>query len=179
MTNSESIAKFGVKMAMLFIIDGYNVIKSDNSGKFFAGTLEMQRERLIKLLLENNPCGKNKIAIVFDGPKDMSNWAFPESEFTNCGIEIYFSRDGQSADDRIVKLVGESNNPSNIVVVTNDKGIKKRLAGTGSAVQSADEFLKKLFLKTEVKPAIPQENFGAQETQKINDEFSDLWLKKR
>jgi len=166
-------------MATFFIIDGYNVIKLDPSGKLSAGTLETQRARLIKLMLENNPCGKNKVAVVFDGPKDMSNWVFQESEFTNCGIEIYFSRDGQSADDRIVKLVSESNSPSNIIVVTNDKGIKKRLAGTGSAVQSADEFFKKLFLKTEVKPAISQENFGAQETQKINDEFSNLWLKKR
>ena len=164
-------------MANLFIIDGYNIIKLDPSGNLSAGTLEMQRDRLIKLLVENSPCGKNKVVVVFDGPKDNSNWEFSESEFKTFGIEIYFSRNGKSADDQIVKLVDENNNPSNIVVITNDKGIKKRLAGTGCAVHSADEFLKKLFLKTETKPTIVQE-FGTQETQEINTEFSNLWLKK-
>ena len=166
-------------MPNLFIIDGYNVIKLDPSGKLSAGTLEIQRERLIKLLFENSPCGKNKVAVVFDGPKDNSNWEFPDSEFKTLGIEIYFSRDGKSADDYIVKLVNENNNPSNIAVITNDKGIKNRLAGTGCAVCSADDFINRLFHKAEVKSSVTQEVFSTKETQEISAELSDLWLKKQ
>jgi len=164
-------------MAKLFIIDGYNVIKQDPSGKLSAGVLETQRERLVKLILENNPCGKNKVVIVFDGPKDMSN-VFSDSEFSASDIGIYFSRDGKSADDCIVKLVDENNNPSNIVVVTNDKGIKNRLAGTGCSLWSAMEFLEKLFVKAEVNPVVEQKNFNKQEVEEVNEELSALWLKK-
>ncbi len=55
-------------------------------------------------------------------------------------IEIRFSR-GQSADDTIVDLVAEASHPKQIVVVTNDRGLKQRIQGTGAKTMGVGEFL--------------------------------------
>lgn len=101
------------------------------------GKLEDERKKLIQYLSINRPQGSanNKVTVVFDS-RDMLS---PTERVA--GIEIRFSR-GKSADDAIVDLIDEHPNPKQVVLVTNDRGLKQRVQGTGAKSIGVSEFLR-------------------------------------
>ncbi len=159
---------------MEYIIDGYNVIRY--SEMFSARTLEQQRDKLIDFILRYNPQGKNKITVVFDckssNPYEPDSW----TTTTIKGIKTIFSEGQKSADDVIVEYVEESQRPYNIVVVTNDKGIYRRIGGKGAKKMSVAEFIynraKEENIVNNVVRIKQKDDFSA-----ISRELSDLWLK--
>ena len=159
---------------MEFLIDGYNVIKY--SEMFSARTLELQRDKLIDFILKYNPQGNNKVTIVFDCRS--SNPYDPDGYTTTTikGIKAIFSEGQKSADDVIVDYVENSQKPYNITVVTNDKGIFRRIGGKGAKKMSVSEFIfNKAKEQTKTNNIIrvkQKDDFSA-----ISRELSDLWLK--
>ena len=159
---------------MEYLIDGYNVIKY--SEMFSARTLELQRDKLIDFILKYNPQGNNKVTIVFDcrssNPYDPDGYTVT----TVKGIKTIFSEGQKSADDVIVDYVENSQKPYNITVVTNDKGIFRRIGGKGAKKMAVAEFIynrAKEQTKTNNIIRIKQkDDFSA-----ISRELSDLWLK--
>ena len=159
---------------MEYLIDGYNVIKY--SEMFSARTLELQRDKLIDFILKYNPQGNNKVTIVFDckssNPYDPDGYTVT----TVKGIKTIFSEGQKSADDVIVDYVENSQKPYNITVVTNDKGIFRRIGGKGAKKMAVAEFIynrAKEQTKTNNIIRIKQkDDFSA-----ISKELSDLWLK--
>lgn len=160
---------------MEYLIDGYNVIKY--SEIFSARSLELQRDKLIDFILKYNPQGNNKITIVFDcrssNPYETDGYT---TTTTIKGIKTIFSEGQKSADDVIVDYVEKSQKPYNITVVTNDKGIFRRIGGKGAKKMSVSEFIynrAKEQTKTNNIVKIKQkDDFSA-----ISRELSDLWLK--
>lgn len=159
---------------MEYLIDGYNVIRY--SEMFSASSLEQQRNKLIDFILRYNPQGKNKITVVFDckssNPYEPDSW----TTTTIKGIKTIFSEGQKSADDVIVEYVEESQRPYNIVVVTNDKGIYRRIGGKGAKKMSVAEFIynraKEENTVNNVIRIKKKDDFSA-----ISRELSDLWLK--
>lgn len=159
---------------MEYLVDGYNVIRY--SEMFSAGTLEQQRNKLIDFILRYNPQGKNKITVVFDckssNPYEPDSW----TTTTIKGIKTIFSEGQKSADDVIVEYVDNSQRPYNIVVVTNDKGIYRRIGGKGAKKMSVAEFIynraKEDNTVNNVVRVRQKDDFSA-----ISRELSDLWLK--
>lgn len=130
---------------MRFIIDGYNVIKSGLAPEAFEGlTLEAQREALLGLIARNSPQGSpnNRVTLVFDGNYNISMAAGPRTGSPG-GPEVIFT-EGASADEKIEELVLAAGNPSEITIVTNDKGIRRRVGGTGARVMGLEEFMPRL-----------------------------------
>ena len=159
---------------MEFLIDGYNVIKY--SEMFSARTLELQRDKLIDFILKYNPQGNNKVTIVFDCRS--SNPYEPDGYTTTSikGIKTIFSEGQKSADDIIVDYVENSQKPYNITVVTNDKGIFRRIGGKGAKKMAVAEFIyNRAKEPTKVNNVIrikKKDDYSA-----ISKELSDLWLK--
>ena len=158
---------------MEYLIDGYNVIKY--SEMFSARTLELQRDKLIDFILKYNPQGNNKITIVFDC---KSSNPYETDGYTTTaikGIKTIFSEGQKSADDVIVDYVEKSQKPYNITVVTNDKGIFRRIGGKGAKKMSVSEFIYNRAKETRTNNIIKikqKDDFSA-----ISKELGDLWLK--
>lgn len=158
---------------MEYLIDGYNVIKY--SEMFSARTLELQRDKLIDFILKYNPQGNNKITIVFDC---KSSNPYETDGYTTTaikGIKTIFSEGQKSADDVIVDYVEKSQKPYNITVVTNDKGIFRRIGGKGTKKMSVSEFIYNRAKEIRTNNIIKikqKDDFSA-----ISKELSDLWLK--
>ncbi len=158
---------------MEYLVDGYNVIKF--SDMFSAGSLETSRNKLIDFILKYNPQGKNSITIVFDC-KSSNPFEFNGYTTTTIkGIKTIFSEGQKSADDVIVDYVEKSQKPYNITVVTNDKGIFRRIGGKGAKKMSVSEFIYNRAKETRTNNIIKikqKDDFSA-----ISKELSDLWLK--
>lgn len=130
-----------------YIIDGYNLIKSEHS-RIFGGSLESQRNSLISLINAEKPQGseKNSVTVVFDGKPDTPFSGEGYSRQNSLGIEILYS-ENTNADRVIERLVNEDNNPANIVIVTDDRGIRRITARPGVKFVDTKEFWKKLYVK--------------------------------
>ena len=131
-------------MAVRYILDGYNIIKSSAGSMFAGGTLEQQRMKFFTWLLDCHPEGsaQNSVAVVFDGKSENPSWYGGYSEQVYHGLVIRFS-EGTSADDVIEEMVTGDPRPAEVVVVSNDKGLHRRLGGTGARSISVESFLEK------------------------------------
>lgn len=83
-----------------------------------------------------------------------------------------------SADDKIRKLVEESGNRKQIVVVSNDREIQsiaKMLGATVAGIEAFVKYDKKSEIARKDLESDPKLTFT--QMQKINDELRKLWLK--
>lgn len=162
---------------MHYILDGYNIINS--SDLFIAKTLEGRRNKLIDFIISGRPHGshRNSVTIVFDckskNPYDSSG--YNKSHIGE--IEIIFSDGVDLADDIIADIVDNSENAYDITVITNDKGIRRRIAPSGAKYESTESFIAKGFKKKNIKRS--REVLARDIREEINKEFEDLWVKKR
>ncbi|MDR1523477.1 MAG: NYN domain-containing protein [Endomicrobium sp.] len=160
---------------MHYIVDGYNVINSDDM--FVSNTLENRRNILIKFIREFRPHGslKNSISVIFDSKSKNLCQTRGYSKICMCDIEVIFSDGVLSADDIIVEIVDMSENPYNITVVTNDRGIIRRIGASGAKHESVEVFLSKRAKHDNVQKV---REFDIDVKNDINKEFEKLWLKK-
>ncbi|MCL1971980.1 MAG: NYN domain-containing protein [Endomicrobia bacterium] len=162
---------------MHYIIDGYNVINC--SDKFAASTLEGRRNKFIDFISQNRPHGslRNSITVVFDckSKNPYESNGYNRSHIGN--IEIIFSDGIISADDIIAEIVDNAENPYEITVVTNDKGIRRRTAPSGAKHEAVESFLDKGSKQKNINRS--REALSGDIKEEINEEFERLWLKKR
>ena len=163
-------------MALHFILDGYNIIKAASNASLSCGTLEEQRNRLVGLIRENNPQGspRNQVTVVFDGKTDFPYASLGYAREHVGEIEIAFS-EGGSADDVIEQIVNECPHPAEIVVVTDDRGIHRRLGGTGVRWMGVAEFSSRLFTRKNTHGR--SNGLDEKIVTHITDEFTKKWLK--
>ena len=158
-------------MSLHYLLDGYNILhqmpRADESA------FEQQRERLIGLFQQSRPHGslKNQMTIVFDG----------YGKVDSSTIKVIFSGD-ESADSRIRKMVEQSQNAKNIIVVTDDRDIQYAVRASGAKVCAVKDFLQKSDSKFQKKPNAPSGNSSKKISKavefKINSELENIWLKK-
>jgi predicted RNA-binding protein with PIN domain len=120
---------------MIIIIDGYNFIK--NIFFYVKHNVEEQRRQFITQLgyyrEQKNTTVKN-IIVVFDaGP-----FGHATREIKN-GVTVMFSGQSSCADDWIVEYI-EKNEHKEIVIVTNDRELKRRCNRPGIDSLKVDEF---------------------------------------
>lgn len=162
---------------MHYIVDGYNVINA--SDMFTARTLEERRNKLFEFIVDNRPHGSlnNKITVVFDN-KSQNPFESNGYNKSHLGeIEVIFSDGVILADDIIAEIADSVENPYDIMIVTNDKGIRRRIAPSGAKYESVETFLSKGFKQKNKKRA--QEKVSLQLKDEINEEFEKLWIKRK
>ncbi len=161
-----------------YVLDGYNIIKSGPDRLIAKGPLQNQRNFLLELLRQflGSSKGRKNITVVFDGPESAPMLASSASATLYHGIKVLFS-EGKTADTRIEELVLNVENPADIVVVTNDKGIRRLLGGTGAGFMGVEEFINRILPENKLEQPCDDGKLDAPETEKIDKELNDLWLK--
>lgn len=88
-------------MALEIIIDGYNLIGSERG---LRGDLEALRRQLIRKLQKHQRCRGYPVTVLFDGWR--SGWIHEVEELAD-GVTVIYSRQGEKADDVIIRLARE------------------------------------------------------------------------
>ena len=152
-------------MGLHYLIDGYNVIYA--WPEIPPGAWQLKREFLLRFLKSQKPHGNNAVTVVFDSREGSG------SQSSDGGISVVYTA-GETADDWISNKVRGTANPRTLVVVSNDKGIRNLIRGTGAKFQSATEFLQTSRSsstpknkRSEAPPAVADD---------ITEEFKKKWL---
>lgn len=141
--------------------------------------LEDQRRYLIRFIEQHAPQGNssNHVTIVFDGNLEVFGG------MTSSAAKIIFSQ-GESADDKIKKIVAQIQNTKNIVVVSDDRDIQYAVRALGAEVSSVRTFLSKAKASGQIKRSSTDNSSSESEKHiskrdefKITSEFGDIWLK--
>jgi predicted RNA-binding protein with PIN domain len=135
----------------LYIVDGYNVIFSGRSLESSRG-IEDSRIRFLTLLGNYGRRKKVEILVVWDGkggPPGPGRGRRGSAETSPLPVKSLQSGEGQSADEKIVRLVERNRKRKRITVVSNDRrhivGVVKNL---GAKTMSVQEFLTLVGLPT-------------------------------
>jgi len=127
-------------MSIHIIIDGYNLIRQSPSLSLLdSQEMQLGREALIDLLAKYKRVKHHKITVIFDGTNALS---FSGHRDYISGIEIKFSRSGETADSVIKKIAAGEKEKA--LVVSSDRDVADSAYLSGAAVISSFEFEKKL-----------------------------------
>jgi uncharacterized protein len=137
------------RRAVWVIIDGYNVTRSSGfSDDYRTARLQSEREKFLVLVAGYKARTANRITVVFDAAK-TDELTGNRADFE--GVEVVYTRGGQSADDLIKEYVENYANPGNVLVVTSDKAIIAYVKALGGSTAGAEELYGKL-KRTEIGP---------------------------
>src|ERR1700687_3943000 len=115
-------------MAFHFLIDGYNLLYA--LPHLPPGSWPEKRRQLLTFLTARRPQGKNPATVVFDSREGLGD------QFKDKDLTVVFTA-GETADDWISAHVRQAANPRALIVVSNDKGVRALVRGTGARFQSA------------------------------------------
>jgi predicted RNA-binding protein with PIN domain len=125
-------------MSIHIIIDGYNLIRQSRSlSDFDQLNIQRGREALLESLDDYRRVRKHQMTVVFDGAGAPS-FSTPTDQFR--GIEIKFSRSGESADTVIKKMSDRLKEKA--LVVSSDRDIIDHVVLQGAATISSQYFYK-------------------------------------
>ena len=129
-------------MAMHIIIDGYNLIRQ-SPGLSSLDNLDLAtgREALIDALAAYKRIKPHMISVIFDGTNAP---AISQRRDRLKGIDIIFSRHGESADTVIKRMVAKKRETA--LVVTSDGDVARAAIASGASVISSPEFDSKLHM---------------------------------
>jgi len=162
-------------MSLHYILDGYNVLHKIPFPE--SRTFEAQREALIRFLEERRPQGSpnNAVTIIFDGqPEHYGGHSSPT-------MRVIFT-EGESADEKIKKMVADAVAKGHIVVVTDDRAIRYAVRADGVQVLSVRDFLSQASAGSsgtsgKGTTSGKGERLAPQMRQKIDEEMKKIWLK--
>ena len=155
--------------------------------------LEDQRRQLIQWIESRRPQGspRNMVTVVFDGRSDV--WTcLPDRQAClpdrqggaggSSSVRILFAQ-GESADEKIVRMVEEEAHRKSVVVVTDDRALQYAVRALGAKVESVAEFTGKERPAREHAGARsrkpdPGKNISKTLEYKITSELARVWLDK-
>ncbi len=125
---------------MRIIVDGYNVIRQwPELAMLDRGDLQAGRDALLQQLQAYRRTRGHRITVVFDG---REQGGFSETTASAGGIDVRYSRRGETADIVISRLVAEGG--AGIVVVSSDREVASTARRSGAATLLATEFVAKV-----------------------------------
>ena len=126
----------------MVIIDGYNLIYTDDSLKATAAyNLEKARDDLMNLLSSYVSYTKTELVLVFDAylVKDGRG-----TEFMHDGYKVVYTKEDETADTYIEKLMHQLGTDYSIRMVTNDRLLQFSAVHSGISRVTSKEFLEEL-----------------------------------
>ena len=129
--------KFREKKELL-VIDGYNVIFAWDELKALASeNLDLARTRLAEALVNYRGFTGSDVVLVFDGYAVKGN---PGEKDLEGGVRVVYTRENESADLYIQRLLHDIGRNRAVRLVTSDNLIRLSALGSGVARTSAREF---------------------------------------
>ena len=102
--------------------------------------MEELREELLSTLARYQAARGHRLTVVFDGSRGVGQ----ASEQRSGGrLRVVFSRQGQTADEAILRLL--SGKGKEWVVVTSDRALGREAQASGAVVVSSEEFSSRLW----------------------------------
>jgi predicted RNA-binding protein with PIN domain len=129
-TLDDWLATTGVRV----LVDGYNVTKAP--GGFGELGLEAQRRRLVGGLDVLARRRRAPITVVFDGSEVPPG----TSRRSRGPVQVRYSAPTETADDHLVALL-DGLPPDPVVVVTNDRELRRRVSALGATVAGSGQLL--------------------------------------
>jgi uncharacterized protein len=121
-------------MPVHLLIDGYNFGRRGSMAPFFESSdLESGRRYLLEKLAEYKRSKGIRITVVFDGTAGTS---LSREKDLHKGIEVIYSRQGETADDVIIAAIRRK--PSGLMVVTSDRAIINQAKSHGVTFMTPD-----------------------------------------
>jgi len=160
-------------MSLQFIIDAYNILNHP-SFKAVEKSVSGVQKSLLDFIQAHKLTGsaKNKIILVFDGYPPAGE------EFSVTGDVLFIFSRKISADEKIAKLIEESANPRDIMVISDDRQVQLMARSLKARVCAVSAF----GADKKIPPGRSQDtddkkvSFSAME--KINSELRKRWLGK-
>ena len=122
----------------LLVIDGYNVIFAWDELKALAEAhLDSARTRLEEILLNYHGFTGSDVVLVFDGYAVKGN---PGEKHGDGGVRVVYTKENESADQYIERLLHEIGRNRAVRLVTSDNLIRLSALGSGISRTSAREF---------------------------------------
>jgi predicted RNA-binding protein with PIN domain len=124
-------------MTELIIVDGYNIIYQDSHYKEIKEkSLELARVKLIEDLANYQAYTGHKVIVVFDAAGRCSlsgaeRKLSSERKGTVFGVDVIFTKKGESADSCIESLAFKANSDKTIIVATSDYSLQRIVFGKG------------------------------------------------
>jgi predicted RNA-binding protein with PIN domain len=165
-------------MTLHFFLDGYNIVKAETGGFSGCGSLEEQRNGLLRFLQNGRPQGspRNRVTVVFDGPADVPAIGASPYERLAGNIDLVFS-EGETADEKIVRLVQDCRHDDEVVVVSNDRGLRRVLGGSGAKFLAVEEFLARARRPAASSGGSVEKKLDSGAVDDITQELKKRWLK--
>ncbi|OIO81463.1 MAG: hypothetical protein COW11_01395 [Candidatus Omnitrophica bacterium CG12_big_fil_rev_8_21_14_0_65_43_15] len=152
---------------MTFLFDGYNIIyKIARLEKKLDNSLEAARLALVSMVKAHSAKG-NEYIVVFEG-KDEHSGLYQQQ--TGGAIKVVFTRTHEEADNRIITILKNAKDASDISVVSDDNYVRNHAKAFGALSISAREFFKKSDISRSRIEAVKPVN-----ESKINEELKKIW----
>lgn len=150
------------------IVDGYNVIFAwDELSALAADDLDTARHRLMDILSNYRGFTNCRLALVFDAYKVTGGSG---SKFDYHGINVVYTKDGETGDAYIEKLSHDIGKNYSVRVVTSDGLIQLSALRAGVLRVSANEFEKEVdWVYSQIESVLRTSNSGAH-TRRITAE---------
>ena len=146
------------------IVDGYNLIFAwDELKALAANRLDLARERLQDIL--SSYCGFTKadLVLVFDAYRTPGN---PGSRSEYHNIHVAYTKDGETGDAYIERIVDEIGRNERVRVVTSDNLIRLSALRSGVLRTSSGEFVKELeWVQGQIDEILQKSNASAHKTR--------------
>jgi len=157
---------------MEYIIDGFNVIKTSFIKKYEKFGIEKAQEFLVDILEKYKRKHPSvEITIVFDGKSP--NISF----YQRRRIKIIFSNE-ISGDEKIMKILENKKNKTNILVVSDDREIQEFSKILGSKFLKVVEFLEIVYPEEKKELPIKEKEIKYSLKSEIEKELKNYYEKK-
>ena len=146
------------------IVDGYNLIFAWDELKALArDRLDLARERLMDILSGYAGFTGAKLVLVFDGFRTPGN---PGSRTEYHNISVAFTKDGETADAYIERIVDEIGKNYAVRVVTSDNLIRLSALRSGVLRCSSGEFRGEVeWVLSQIEEVLKKTNYNAHQTR--------------
>ncbi|HLS66384.1 MAG TPA: NYN domain-containing protein [Pseudogracilibacillus sp.] len=116
----------------VLVVDGYNIIGDwDELKKLKQRDIGLARDRLIEILIEYRAYTKRRVIIVFDALYVKGT----ESKQRINGVEIIFTKENETADECIERLIKSLKNVRNQVYVATSDYLEQRTVFSRGALR--------------------------------------------
>jgi predicted RNA-binding protein with PIN domain len=164
---------------IVLIVDGYNMIGAwPELKRLKEKDLGQARDLLIEMLAEYQSYTGDRIIVVFDAYHVRGL----EKKHKNYKVDVIFTKENETADERIEKLAGELNDVrTQVYVATSDYAEQRTIFGQGAFRKSARElYIEIKNIENQIKKDVEIQN-QVQHQPKIpmNKEVRELFEKWR
>ncbi|MGY3716692.1 NYN domain-containing protein [Sutcliffiella cohnii] len=158
----------------ILLVDGYNIIGAwPELRKLKGEDLALARDILVSKMAEYQAYTGYQVIIIFDAHLTQG----VEKKYTNSRVDVIYTRENETADERIEKLARElSNIRTQIHVATSDFTEQWAIFGQGALRKSARELLTEVnVIESRIRKKVT--NFKNEKPSK-RIELDDIILKK-